>query len=188
MMKFSNGKAFSLRRKNKGFNLIELGIVMVVIAVAVAAVGLGARALMRSTKVNGETDRISFMASKYRGYLSTSVDTSGVSNTQAVTIHAVRDDAVSGASTILSRFGGQVTVAPATLMTANDAVSFQYAGVGQDECIAFVKQAAGQFNQISVNGTVVKSTTASVVTDATLEGASTNTAAGNTIVFTLSKN
>lgn len=171
-------------RKQRGFSFVELGIVLLIIGVLVGVgvpVGLS---LMKSAAVSTETSRITNLNAKLAGYAANSADTSQISSAMAIANEWVAPDSVSG-TTITHKLGGVVTITPATLVSANDAYAINYSTLkALPQCSAFVKNNAGGFDQVVVNGTTVKATTSTTLNEASL---ATACAASNTIVFTKAK-
>lgn len=171
----------------RGLTAIELIIGLAVIALVIAGVAATARTMFRDQKVNGEVARVQLMQQKLRAYYSTSTTTASATAQLAIDAGAVSPDAISGGN-IISKFGGGVNVAPATINTANDAIDIVYAAVPQVECINFVKAAGPSFDLVTVNGTQVKAPGANTaVVDATLNQACTGGGNNNQITFRMAR-
>lgn len=172
-------------RNTKGFTLVELMIVIVlgglVIAVAIAA------APRIKAHINGNKDMadIPDVVSNIQAHYSLKPSYAGLTNTIANSYKLVPDDMNGGAGTIINRYGGVVTLAPATVTVANDSFTYSTGGVPSRVCLKIVPQLAPQFLNLSVNGTVVKATGGTL--DETAAATQCNSGEANTLLFTASK-
>lgn len=116
-------------KKQQGVTLIEMMVYMIIAALVLAAIVAVISLVRGDNKIDTEGKRLQFGMEKVMGYLATSSDTSAVSNALAIRIGAVPPDAIQGTAVITSKFGGNVTYAPATLVNANDGVSVTNTGL-----------------------------------------------------------
>lgn len=170
------------RQRQRGYSVIEMGIVLALAAIAIGALAWVSVGLFTNTALNTESQKLQSMTNALYKYSQSSPDTSGFSTAMAIAIQAVSPDSVTG-TVINSKVGGSITVAPATLVAANDAFSINYSAVKKAACVSFVKDNGQAFDTVVVNGTNVKTTTDTGVTDAV----ATACAAANAVVFTKSK-
>lgn len=172
-------------RNKKGFTLVELMIVIVlgglVIAVAVAA----APRIKANIQGNKDMADIPDIVGNVQAHYSLKTSFSTLTNTIVTSYKLVPDDMIVAAGTISNRYGGTVTLAPATISVANDSFTISYGGVPSRVCLKIVPQLAPQFLNASVNGTVVKAT-GGVVNDTTA-ATQCNSSETNTLLFTASK-
>ena len=154
-------KKHTFRRTSKGFTLIELGIVL-------ALIGIG---LFYVISKLGETSD----ASKAQNLVS---DLSGsITNTKrlyvtqqsysGVAIATLRDNAVFPTSwnvggTITGPFTGAITVAAATLSTANDAATITVPNIPSRVCTEVARMMSDGVNVMAVGGTTVKANNATL--------------------------
>jgi type II secretory pathway pseudopilin PulG len=144
--------------RERGFMSIELGLVLLVVAIMIAAAVLFYRDSQKKQSINNNHSEIISIAgnlvSKY-GQLNRygDVDTELVVKAGVVPAH-LRDP---GADTATNRFGGAITIEPTDLTGTNDAVNITWPNVPANQCSDIVSASEGEFRVISVDGTEVKS-------------------------------
>lgn len=172
-------------QNTKGFTLVELMIVIVlgglVIAVAIAA------APRIKAHINGNKDmaEIPDVVANVQAHYSLKSNYSTLTNNIVNSYKLVPDDMNGGAGSITNRYGGVVTLAPATITVANDSFTYSTGGVPSRVCLKIIPQLAPQFLNASINGTVVKPTGG--VLDETTAADRCNSSESNTLLFTASK-
>lgn len=144
-------------RATRGFMSIELGLVLMVVAIAIAAAVLWYRDTLRkeSVKNNGAEliSTASNLVAKY-GQLNRYGDVTSEIAVQAGIVPAhLRDP---GANTAANRFGGVIALTPQTLTAPNDSVQIDWPNTPSNQCSDIITQAQGEFRVISVSGTEVK--------------------------------
>lgn len=152
------GNRAVLKSCYKGFLSLELGLVLLVVAVAIVAAVLSYRDNLRKTSINTNTQQISGTAANLRAKygqanLYGSVTTALAVRSQSIP-SALRDGTAATAS---NSFGGSITVTPATLTGANDALEIEWPNVPADQCSDLVTNVQREMRQISVGSTSVKS-------------------------------
>lgn len=162
-------------RKQKGFTLIELIVVMVVIGIGSAV----AIALFNNTRetsqVETETKNIQAIQAKTRDLFAARSDFTGLTSAVLLSANGFPTSMVNGAN-VTNAWNGAVTVTTATVPAANAAEGqIVYAGVPTSACIALVSKAARSARHINVGATNVK--TAAQTNDVL---ATTTTACGAT--------
>lgn len=181
MSKSLDSRIKAAARKQQGFTLIELAIVL-----AIAAI-IGILIFMRMTKVqnaniaNNESSNLAMMVSDARTKFSNQGDYAGVSAAVLINNGLVPQTMVSGA-TIKTGWGTGVTVAPSNLNgTANDGIKFTYT-VPKKNCSDFVTGAAAAVSKITIGTTVVKNAPAGSSTlDMTALGTACDASAAGTV-------
>ena len=141
----------------KGFLSLELGLVLLVVAVAIVAAVLSYRDNLRKTSINNNTQQISSTSANLRAKygqanLYGSVTTALAVRSQSIP-EALRDGTAATAS---NSFGGAIVVTPATLTGANDAVQLDWPNVPANQCSDLVTNVQREMRQISVGSTSVK--------------------------------
>lgn len=158
-------------KKKNGFTLQEL--ILVTGLISIAFVGIYAAYVKADTYMNvlEETKNIDMiregvisLAQNEKSYLGL---TNNIVNTSQITPQSMRDTTPDG---IISSFSSPVTVTPMTIgaVSSNNAFSIQYTSVPEEYCSKIVAQAATKFDELRVNGTVVKSAGAFEVNAAAL--------------------
>lgn len=145
------------RKSHRGFMSIELGLVLMVVAIAIAAAVLWYRDTLRKESVKNNTAEIISIASnlvaKY-GQLNRYGDVTTEIGVQAGIIPAhLRDQ---GANTAANRFGGVIELTPETLTAPNDSIRLDWPNTASNQCSDIVTGAQGEFRVVSVGGTEVK--------------------------------
>lgn len=170
------------KKKQLGQFSIELALTIAIGAIVLAGIIYYVTKGRHNEEVNTEASNLTTMiggAQKLYG----SDPTAFASVTAAALINngVVPSSEVNGTA-ITSSFGTPITVAPATLYTANDAISFTY-GVPPGLCSDFVTSSAGNLAKITVGGTTVLDSTASKpLNEAALGTACSGSAGANVAV------
>lgn len=178
---------FSLKKRQSGFTLVELGIV---VAIAAIIIGIGlvvVPSILASTRANAEISELPTIATKIQRAFANQPNYGALTQAGIVNLNVFPDSVVDKtAGTIVNRWGGAVTVAPATLSQANDAVAITSNDIPTAECLQIGQGVEGSMRRIVVGTTEVKApgTTAA---NPTALGTACNATATVTMVFTLGK-
>lgn len=174
----------SLKRQ-AGFTLVELGIV---VAIGAVIIGLGlvvVPSLLASTRANAEISEIPTIATKIQRAYANRPTFAGMNQATVIGLKAFPDSSVTGA-VISNRWGGLVTVAPATLVVANDAFTITTTGVPSEECVQVGQGLETVARSIAIPaGTPVK--TDGVALNLTTLGTQCDLGATTAIVYTFGK-
>lgn len=181
---------FTLKKSQKGFTLVELGIV---VAIAAIIIGIGlvvVPSILASTRANAEISELPTVATKITRAYANQPDFSAITTAGVIDLGAYQAASVNRtAGTITNRWGGNVTVASDTLVNADDVVSLTYTNIPTAECLQIGQGVEGAMRQISVTGTaetVVKADGESAANPTTL-GTACNSAARVSMTFTFGK-
>lgn len=172
-------------RNAKGFTLVELMIVIVLGALIIAVAIAAAPRIKAYIQANKDLEAIPEIAANVQSQYALKPNYATLTNTIVNSYKLVPDDMNGGGGTITNRYGGVVTIAPATVSVANDSFTISYGNVPSLVCLKLVPQLAPQFLNASVNGTVVKATGGDL--DETATATQCNTGDTNTVLFTASK-
>lgn len=181
---------FQLKKKQKGqtgFTLVELGIV---VAIAAVIIGIGlvvVPSILASTRANGETSDLPAISTKVQRAFANQPNYStptAATLTNLINLRVFPENEVNGA-VVTNRWGGTITPAVDTLVTASDAVTITETQIPQAECVQVVQGVERSFRQIKVNATVVKADGAAQVNLATL--GTSCVAPTNSLAFTFGK-
>lgn len=145
------------RRRQAGFSLIDVmmwgGIVLIGLVV-IAAGFLAARSKMNSVNETRELPTvISGIQATYNSqsnYAGLTLDTVARGNiwpAQETTVPT------SGSATVNDRWGGPVTLTPATINTTNDIARLVYSNVPQTECNNIIQTVASSLRRVYVDNT-----------------------------------
>lgn len=154
---------FKKQKKNRGFTLVEILLVVGFIAVAGLAVYVTYNKVSSSGQANTETRNLSTLQagvkSLYGGSTNYTGITNAVLNDGRVTPDSMRPIPYTlGATAINNTFGGTVDVIATTLGggTANNGFQITYNRVPGSVCAKLVTTGGTSFDQITVNGATVK--------------------------------
>jgi prepilin-type N-terminal cleavage/methylation domain-containing protein len=125
------------KKRQSGFTLVELGIVVAIGAVIIGIGLIVVPSLLASTRANGEVAELPAIATKISRAYANQPNFSTLTHANVVGLQVFPDNQVSG-TTVTNRWGGTVTVASigATgLVSAHDAFTITSTGVPSDECV-----------------------------------------------------
>ena len=178
---------FSLKKRQSGFTLVELGIV---VAIAAIIIGIGlvvVPSILASTRANAEISELPTITTKIQRAYANQPNFAALTQAGIVNLNVFPESVVNKtAGTIANRWGGAVTIAPATLKQANDAVAITSADIPTAECLQIGQGVEGAMRKITVGTTVVKADGVSAADPAAL-GTACNAAATVSMIFTFGK-
>lgn len=154
-------------KQQHGFLSLEMGLVLLVIAVIIVGSVMYYRDNLRKTSVQNNTQQILSAASNMRAKYGQSnqygVVTTAIAVRSGVIPAALRDG---DDATATNSFGGSIAVAPATLTGANDSVEITWPSVPKNQCSDIVTNADPEMRQIAVGSTTVKTNNGTLDLDA----------------------
>jgi prepilin-type N-terminal cleavage/methylation domain-containing protein len=145
----------SVKKLQSGFTLVELGIV---VAIAAVIIGLGlvvVPSILASVRANSEVSDLPTIATKVQKTFANVPNYSTLTQAIAVGMRVFPDATVAGV-TVTNRWGGAVTIAPSTIVLANDAFTLTSVGVPAAECVQIAQGMERNARIISIAGVVVK--------------------------------
>lgn len=173
-------------KKQKGFTIIELSVVILLVAALYFFVNEGAGLVTNYISNNRETSDISSYVSKTRAKYTNVPDFSGATIAGLRGSDVFPDSAVSG-TTVHNQFGGAIslTVGNSTNGT-NDLLTFSSGNYPKKSCGSIPSFLSSTAYSISINGTQVKAAGGALNVDTF----AVNCTAGNTntIAFSITKN
>jgi prepilin-type N-terminal cleavage/methylation domain-containing protein len=155
-------KPVASKRAQQGFSLIEMAIVIAIAAILLFLVYMRLSKVQDSRIANDEASNFSSMMTDIRTRFGAQGDFAGVTTAVLVGNGLVPSNMVKGAAgaqAIVTGWNTVVTVAPATLQYANDAVALTYQ-VPRKQCSDFTTAAAQAAARVTVGGTIVKNAAA----------------------------
>lgn len=125
-----------LKKRQKGFTLVELGIVVAIGAVIIGIGLIVVPSLLASTRANAEISELPTVATKIQRAYANQPNYSGMTHAAVVNLKVFPDNQVSG-TTVTNRWGGGVTVAvnATGIVSANDSFTITSTGIPEDECV-----------------------------------------------------
>lgn len=146
-----------------GFLSLELGLVLLVVALAIVAAVLYYRDNLRKMSVNNTTQQILTTSSNLRAKYGQTNAYSNVTTALAVRSGSIPEALRDGsAPTATNSFGGSITAAPATLSGANDSVQVSWPNVPANQCSDIVTNVEREMRQVAVDSTTVKPNNGSI--------------------------
>ena len=154
-------KKISKINKLKGFTLIEILLVAGVVAVAGLVVYVAFNKAQASNRASTESSYLNLMSAGIKDLYASGTVFTGLSNTVILNAKKVPEQMIDTANPttgIFNTFGGVVTVVPVTLGggAANNGYQITSPGVPQSECSKLVSGLGNNFQQVTVNGAIVK--------------------------------
>lgn len=156
--------AYAKRKKQQlGAFSLELGLVLLVIAILVAAAVVYYRDNVRKTSINENVAALQYIGSNARVKY-------GKANlyAQATTANTVRSQVIpkdlrdGGANTATNPFGAVIATAPATLTGVNDSMVTTWGNIPAGQCSDIISGAQGEFRRVQVAAVDVKPTDAAI--------------------------
>ena len=147
------------KKTSRGFLSVELGLVLLVVAVLIVGAVLFFTDNMRKTSVSSNVQLIQAISGAAKSTYGARNDYANVTTTIAVRSHTIPTEMRDGSATTASNpFGASVTVAPATSGTggANDVLNLIWGNVPADQCSDIVTSVASAMRRIEIAGTDVK--------------------------------
>lgn len=143
------------RSKQKGFSLIEMGIVLAIAAIVLYGIYSWVSRVQNQRVANDEAQNYNMMVSDVRTKFGAQGTFTGISPAALINLGLVPKTMINGAA-IRSGWNTPVAVAAVNLNgTAGDGVQFTYT-VPREQCSDFVTGAAGASARVTVGGTMVK--------------------------------
>lgn len=148
-------KNFTSKTKQAGFTLVEIGIVVAIGLLFLLGIGAAGRTIA-GTKVNSEIGEIKTIAANVQRQYSGKSSYATATLTDMIALKSIPDERKLTATTAANRWSGAITLAPATLNTANDSIKYTSAAIPEYECTQIVPQVEGSLLRVAVAGTDVK--------------------------------
>lgn len=143
--------------RQRGFGMLEIGLALLVVAVAIVWAYEQYKGSRSDEKAQDEVADVTRFVSKTQEVYSVLPDYTGVTTLVLIGNNVFNARSVNAARTaVTNRYGGAVTGAPATLVTANDAVAFTSTGYDREGCGNIPNKVANGLRRIDINGTTVK--------------------------------
>jgi prepilin-type N-terminal cleavage/methylation domain-containing protein len=176
-------KAGVVKKLVRGMTLVEVSIVLIIVGIIGALMFAILPSLMASAKARNETELLRTVINSVHKLRSNKPNFAGVDTALVVSSGVVPSAMVNGTS-IVNQQAGTITIAAATVTTANDAVTMTSTNYSDALCKELAVNMESAVARIAVNGTEVKAVNA-VLNDAGLFAACTGNA--NSVAFTFTK-
>lgn len=147
----------SEKRRQRGFASVELGLVLLVVAILVVGAVTYYNSNLRKTSITTNVQQIQSIAGSAKATYGYQNLYGQVTTAVAVQGHLIPDSLRDGAAaTATNNFGAAITVAPANGTGTNDMLQVTWGNVPSDQCSDIVLGVATSLRRISVGATVVK--------------------------------
>lgn len=142
----------TITRKQRGFTLVELAVVLAIIVLALAGIIARQRATNQTAQVQSETGNLQAVMGKVNSTFAGRTDYTGATTAFLLAQGAFPTSMVNGAN-VVNTWNGAVTVAPGA---GNTSVDITYGGVPTSACIELVANASRSYRTVTVGVTAVK--------------------------------
>lgn len=144
-------------RKQAGDFMVSLSIALIVVAIISAGVFIAFRENTRKNEVKETINAVTATAANLRKNFGINNTYGSVTTAIAVQSRTIPEEQRNpGTTTASNAYGGAITVVPATLTSANDAVEIKYTRVPSSQCVDIVLGTQGTARTMNVNGISVK--------------------------------
>ncbi|PIT78477.1 type 4 pilus major pilin [Limnohabitans sp. JirII-31] len=182
--------AAAKKGRQRGFTLIELGIVLTIVAILALFAVPKVRGFIISGKVQSTGDDLTAAVARIRGNgtgMATTPTYSNIDSTVLSKALLTRTNAfTANGTTVYHKIGDSasaVTAAPATITASNDAFTVSFSGVNIAACPDLASNLQSLAEVITVAGTTVKASSAATL-DAQLAATKCTDGDTNSFVFT----
>lgn len=165
---------FTTQRKQRGFTLVELAVVLAIIVLAAAGIIARQRSTNQTAQVQAEAGNLQAIVGKINSTFAGRSSYSGATTAFLLAQGAFPSSMVNGA-TVVNTWNGSVTVAPGT---GNTSVDITYGAVPTSACIELVANSSRSYRGVTVGTTAVKTSTQS---EADLAATQTACSASSTV-------
>jgi hypothetical protein len=143
--------------KQKGWLSVELGLTLLVAALVIAGVVIGYRNSQLKTSISNNVSEILFTASNANSKYGTTGRYGDVTTEIAVRSGVVPSQLrTPGTDQAANRFGGVITVEPATVTAPNDVLEITWPNIPANQCSGIVTGVQAEFRVITVATETVK--------------------------------
>lgn len=143
------------KKKQQGFTLIEMAIVLVLAAAVVYGIFAAMKVVGTRTTNNQEVKNATMIAADLKTKFGGQLSYSGLTNSTAIQINAIPKGMIQGAN-IVTGWGTTLAITASNVNgTANDGFALTYE-VPADSCSDFISAVEGAFTKITIGTNVVK--------------------------------
>jgi type II secretory pathway pseudopilin PulG len=144
-------------RRQRGFLSVELGLVLLVVAILVVGAVAYYNSNLRKTSISTNVQQIQAIAGSAKATYGYQNLYGQVNTAVAVQGHLIPDSLRDGAAnTATNNFGAAIVVSPVNGTGTNDMLQVTWGNVPSDQCSDIVLGVATSLRRISVGATVVK--------------------------------
>lgn len=175
-----------LLNKQRGFGIIEIGIVLVIVGILLAVTLSYVRGVLADNRANDELKELPMVITRIQKLYNNRPNFNALTQTALISNGTFPQERITSPTVLNNRWGGAITAAVSTLTNPDDAVTLTYTRVQEAECKAIIPQIENYVRTITVNGVSVKADGAQV----DLAALGTQCVAGgttSTIVYQISK-
>ncbi len=163
-------QAARLGRRNRGFSLVELAMVLAIIALLVAGIMLFFSNASQAAKTNDAMTELAAIQQTVRSLYAGQPAYTGLTAAQVGASGQLPNKWTNGGTTVIDPFGSTVTFTVVTTNTAGDSFSVELAGVPQAACNKMLTMDMGT-GVLSLKGTAGSAVVGRGMTPAEAEAA-----------------
>ncbi|MEJ6002642.1 type 4 pilus major pilin [Paucibacter soli] len=142
----------NITRKQRGFTLVELAVVVAIIVAAAAGIIARRNATNQTAMIQTESGNLTAILGKVNSTFAGRSNYSGVNTALLLSQGAFPTSMVDGAN-VVNIWQGAVTVAAGA---GNTSVDITYNGVPSSACIELVANTSRSYNEVTINSTKTK--------------------------------
>lgn len=176
-----------IRNKQAGLTMVELLIAITMSLLLIAGVGYGASKFIANNKTKTSLEDMPLIFAKAQKIYSSAATYAGITITNLVNNRAFPAELVVAGTppTVNNRYGGAITVAAGTIVSANDGVLFTLSNVDEEACADLVNGLQNTTSRVRVDTVVVKPIGGTL--DVAALGTNCNDSATNVVDFLVGK-
>lgn len=145
------------RMSQRGFGLVELSLVLIVVAIAMYAGYMAFASNSRSVELQANTGAVTTTAAELQKKFGKTNKYASVTTALSVRSRAISEDLrIPSTDTAQNSYGGAITTAPANCSGTADCVDLVWSNVPEDQCIDIVVGTERVARAVNVGTTAVK--------------------------------
>lgn len=146
-----------MKMKQKGFTLVEIAIVVAVGALLLVGISQAPR-IIAMNKANADIAELPQIVTGIQKIYANQSTYNGASMATVIGLNGLPQDRVVAGTppSASNRWGGAITLAAASQLTADDSIDLTYSGVPSLECTNIIPSVENRFRSVTVAGTAVK--------------------------------
>lgn len=148
-------RACAGKKNQGGFTLVELAIVVAIGLLLFLGISK-ANKVMADSKVTQEIGELKQIAAAVQKQYANKANYASATMTAIIGMNSIPEERKLTATTASNRWGGTLTLAPATVNTTSDSIAMTSTELPKYECTQLISQVENGFTRIDIAGTAVK--------------------------------